>query len=577
MIHRTGNLILRAALRRLLRTTLRTTLQTVMTASLMLASSVAVASLSVVVDRTQITDADLLKLTVRVENATTASNPDFRALERDFEIVQMSGPNQSSRISIINGRQTSEVYVSWELRLRPKRLGTLSIPAFRIGSATSQPIAIQVARQSDAMKRKMSELVFFDTSVDTNETYVQGQIIYTIKLYYVENISGDFPPIPSVPDAVVETIESERRYDAITNGRRYYVLEKRYGIYPQKSGDLTIPAQTFTGYRVASGFFSTREPVLSRSESHQINVKAKPAEFTGEHWLPATNVTLSESWVGGPPSFTVGEPVNRSIEISADGVAVSLLPPLPDVTIDGAKTYQDPPVEEQNLTPDGINATQTIVIGIVPTRAGTLELPAIEIPWWNTRTDKLEVASIPAQSFSVAASPRTQTETVQSQETVPRPTSTSTTTTVESNPYWQYATYALLALWLMTLGAWFVFSRRQPAKSEQVSQTAPPSSETLLKDFKRACAENNVGESQKLLIQWGRSRYPGAHSLQALTRLANDPDLTNAVSELDNAVYAPDASGAWQGQRLWQAVQKLSKEKPRAAKPTRLAPDLNPV
>lgn len=568
MILQTGNLISRWLL------------IATLSLSALLSANTALASLSVVVDRTQITDADLLELTVRVENATTAANPDFRALERDFDIVQRSGPNQSSRISIINGRQTSEVFVSWELRLRPKRLGTLTIPAFRIGSDTSQPIAIQVARQSEAMKRKMSQLVFFDTSVNTNETYVQGQIIYTIKLYYVENISGDFPPVPTVPDAVVETIESEKRYDAITNGRRYYVLEKRYGIYPQKSGDLTIPAQTFTGYRVASGFFSTREPVLTRSESHDITVKAKPAEFTGEHWLPATNVTITEGWVNGPPNFTVGEPVNRSIEIAASGVAASLLPPLPDMNIEGAKTYQDPPVEEQNVTPEGINASQTIVIGIVPTRPGTLELPEIEIPWWNTNTDKLEIARIPAQSFDVAPSPRgevqTPTTVTENNTTMAQPAIPGQAAK-ESNPYWRYATFALLALWLLTAMAWFALSRRTADPVKQPKGPVAPGHDEVLKALKAACAENDASNAQKQLMQWGRSKYGRANSLQGLAQQAGSTELKEAIAELEQSFYAPGASGGWQGQKLWQVVQSLDKEKHRATQSTNLAPGLNPA
>ena len=559
MIHRTGNngwLLLLVAL---------------------IFSNGAFAALSVTVDRTEITDADLLKLTLRVENATTAANPDFSALERDFEVVQRSGPNQSSRISIINGRQTSEVYVTWELRLRPKRLGTLFIPAFRIGSETSDPIRIIANRQTDAMKRKMSQLVFFDTTVDTTETYVQGQIIYTIKLYYVENISGDFPPMPNIEDAVVEIIEGERRYDTISNGRRYYVLEKRYGIYPQKSGDLVVPAQTFSGFRVGPGFFSTREPVLTRSKSHSVSVKARPAEFTGEHWLPATNVSMTETWIGGPPEFTVGEPVNRSIVISASGVAASLLPPLNDTVIDGAKTYQDPPVEDQTLTAEGIEATQTIVVGIVPTRPGTLQLPAIEIPWWNTQTDQLEVARIPAQTFDVIASPKNQRVYSQPENSAaPNAIPGTTIIPTAAEPFWRYAALGVFGLWMITLLLWFAQARRMPRPAPPEERPRPIDQGQLLKDLKSACATNDAPGAQLLTIQWGHLRYGDIHSLQGIAKRAESDDLVTALADLEDKLYAPDASGQWQGKSLWQAVQAIDRRKPSSQKQGRLTSTLNP-
>lgn len=539
-------------------------------------STCALASLSVTVDRTEISDADLLKLTLLVRDTTTATNPDFRALEPDFEIVQRSGPNQSSKISIINGRQSSEVTVAWELRLRPKRLGTLTIPAFQMGSDVSRPININVRRQSEAMKQKMSQLVFFDTSVDTTETYVQGQIIYTIKLYYVENISGDFPPMPALPDAVVETIESERRYDAITNGRRYYVLEKRYGIYPQKSGLLTIPGQTFSGFRVGPGFFSTREPILTRSEAHPITVKAKPAEFTGDHWLPATNVTIEESWIGGAPEFIVGEPVNRSIVIAASGVAASLLPPLNDAPIEGAKTYQDPAVEEQNLTADGIDSTQTIVVGIVPTRAGSLNLPAIEIPWWNTKTDQLEVAIIDAQSFEVKASPKNQQVTPVSQPVVAEAPVVGSPRGAIIETYWQYLAIGMFALWLITMAMWYFQARRSSPAPVDAKPSLGPNLAEALKQLKSACRGSDAKLAQALTVQWGNLKYSNIHSLQELTRVTADSELRAAINELEAGLYSPDATGSWNGQSLWKAIQFIEQRKGQKKKSSRLTPTLNP-
>lgn len=559
MIHRTGNkgwLLLLVAL---------------------IFSNGAIAALSVTVDRTEITDADLLKLTIRVENATTASNPDFSALELDFDVVQRSGPNQSSRTSIVNGRMTSEVFVTWELRLRPKRLGLLFVPAFRIGNDTSQPIRIIAKRQSDAMKQQMSQLVFFDTSVDTDETYVQGQIIYTIKLYYVENISGDFPPIPNIEDAVVETIEGEGRYDTISNGRRYYVLEKRYGIYPQKSGDLIIPAQTFSGFRVGPGFFSTREPVVSRSESHLVTVKARPAAFDGEHWLPAANVTIEETWISGPPEFTVGEPVNRSIVISATGVAASLLPPLSDTSIDGAKTYQDPPVEDQTLTGEGIEATQTIVVGIVPTRPGRLELPAIEIPWWNTRTDQLEVARIAAQTFVVAPSPKNQQAFSQPPNSMaPTAVPSGMIASTSEKPYWQTIAVGLFCLWMITLLLWFAQARRRPKTTPKEERPRAIDQGQLLKDLKSACSANDAPAVQLLAIQWGHLRYGDIHSLQGIAKRAESHNLVAALADLEDNLYAPDASGRWEGKLLWQAIQAIVRHKTSTQSQGQLKSTLNP-
>ena len=536
----------------------------------------AVAELRVTVDQTEITDADLLKLTIRVDNTTSSTNPDFQALEQDFEIMQRSGPNQSSRISIINGRQTSEVYVTWEFRLRPKRLGTLTIPSFRLGSDSSRPIQIRVNQQSEAMKRKMSQLVFFETSVDTNETYVQGQILYSVKLYYVENISGDFPAAPALQDVVVETIENERRFDAITNGRRYYVLEKRYGIYPQKSGTITIPPQTFSGYRVGPGFFSTREPVLSRSESHTITVKPKPAEFRGEHWLPATDLTLTANWVNGAPEFIVGEPINRSIEIEAKGVASSLLPSLEIEMVPGVKTYQDPPVEEQSVSADGINAKQTVVVGIVPTQPGTLVLPEIKIPWWNTQTDQLDIAIIPEETFIVAPSPNSVIATPQVLPQNDQPSSlVSQPNAAQEAPFWRFTTYGLLGCWILTLLIWFLLAKRSEPQNETPEASPDLDEAAALSELTKACRNNDGTAVLSTLIQWGSLRFGKLHSAGELAVVSNSSALQRAITELEQALYAEGPQRGWQGSELLAAIQEITKSKTNRAAKTSLAA-LNP-
>ncbi len=42
---------------------------------------------------------------------------------------------------------------------------------------------------------------------------------------------------------------------------------------------------------------------------------------------------------------------------------------------------------------------------LVPTRAGSLELPAVDVVWWNTHEDHLERTSLPARTLQVAINP----------------------------------------------------------------------------------------------------------------------------------------------------------------------------
>jgi hypothetical protein len=553
---------------------------------LVLATSLpAFAALTATVDRTEISDADLLVLNVQLQNSSSGVEPDFDILERDFEIVSNSGAQRTSRISITNGTRRSEVYVRWQLTLRARRLGNLVIPALISGNERSAPMTVNVTKQTAAMQRRTSQYVFFDTTVDVNETYVQGQVLYTVKLFYSEAISGDFPAPPVLPDAVVETIEGEKRYDSIINNRRYYVLEKRYGIYPQKSGELTIPRETFAGTRSRSNVFAAGDRVMAVSKPIMLNIKPKPSSYPDANWLPAKRLRLTEAWSQTPPAFKVGEPINRTLTLMVEGVAGSLLPPLDSFDVEGAKTYIDPPALDEVATDSGIVATQVYTIGIVPTQAGTMTLPAISLPWWNTETDRLEVAKIAASSFVVATN-IVATKPNPGIVTVPQtPIVASSDTLPEQKPSpWISIAIALAVLfallWLITLVMWWRSRQRLTAPAAlSITTSAIPMAQdakALFQQLTQACQNNDALTARRSLSLWGKQQYPKVNSNHELALALDYSALTDEIAELERCIYAVNAQQIWQGAALITALKDRLAQNNNTKNKTMLLAEMNP-
>lgn len=552
-----------------------------LTLTLLLASFAGQASLLTSVDRRQVSDADLLILKVRLENAGTNTAPDFSVLEQDFEIVSINGPQSTSRTSIINGNTTAEVYVLWELSLRARRLGQLIVPSLFVGNHQSSPIVVNVVRQTAEMQRQTSQYVFFETTVDTQDTYVQGQILYTVKLFYVDAVSGDFPPPPALTDAVIEAIEGEQRYETLVNNRRYYVLEKRYAIFPQKSGELIIPRETFAGSRGSNRFFSTGERVMAISNPHTINVKAKPASFPDANWLPAKGLALTEGWSQTPPTFTVGEPINRTLTLIVDGVAGSLLPPMTPLTLDKAKTYEDPPTVTEATTTNGIVATQTYTIGIVPTAAGTLELPAIRLYWWNTETDALAYSELPAASFTVKASTSTPASIPSLTPVVP-PAAVAAASNASPQPQnrWALISHVLVVvfalLWLITLGLWWRSrqTHSQSGKPETPSIATPNTAP--LTQLTHACRQGQASAARQALFLWGIEQDPSINSLHELGLHLQSPALITEIDNLERSIYAEGNHEDWDGSALLNIVKSLRQRPKTPKQQTSLVPTMNP-
>lgn len=548
---------------------------------LMALTPLANAALTATVDRTQVSELDLLTYTLRLEDSTTTESPNFSSLSRDFDIVQQSGPNRSTSIRIINGRQEAEAYTQWVLTLRPRRTGTLQIPAVRIGSQVTQPITVRVTEASAAARRQMDQFVFFETSVDKENSYVQEQIIYTVKLFYVDSISGDFPPPPQLDNAVIETIENEKRYESIVNNRRFFVLEKQYAIYPQRSGILELPAETFTGTRGRGSFFGARERVVAVSQGHRLQIEPRPPSFSGDDWLPATALTVEESWSTGFGNFRVGEPVNRTITVRAAGLASSLLPPLGDVEIEGAKTYQDPETSVDETTADGIESTTSFTVGIVPTREGEIVIPEIRIPWWNTVTDREEVAILPAHTIQVAAgeAPSVRVPAADAPAEAYRPEAGQPTARPSS--LWLYVALAIAALWLLTLWQLIVArqalrrTRRAPAPASPAAQI--PGEADSYRALVAACRANNASATGRALFAWGIARYPGCRTLRDIANASGHAGLRQEIAAMEASLFSPEGSAdAWDGGGLLAAVDEIRRTSPAKTGKTDLASTLNP-
>ena len=558
--------------------TLQQTGKLLIAATLLLASA-AWAGLTATVDRSIISDLDLMTLTVRASDDTADAAIDFSSLSQDFEIITESS-RQNSSMSIINGRRTSAVYKDHVLTLSPKRMGNLFIPSFRAGSERSQPITIRVQQQTASQRQRMNQFVFFETLVDTNDTYVQGQIIYSVKLFHTEGIGGDFPPPPSLPDTVVETLENEMRYESVVDGQRYYVLEKRYALFPQRSGPLEIPRERFVGTRGRGGVFSQQQRVNASSESHTIKVKTIPSSFSGANWLPAKALVVQEAWTEINPVFRVGEPVNRQLAISATGLSDAVLPQLGEMEVANAKVYADPPATENRVSQDGLTALQITTVGIVPIKEGDLVLSETRIPWWNTQTDREEIAIVPASTYQVLPA----LNETSNAPTVTVPLSALNHPTFVSGPakpYWQWAAITLGFLWLLSTWQWLRL-RLQLRKLESAKINrhetpvfSNPDESREFSELKKACTRNRAADTHRHLFIWGKARFPEIHSVLGLGKL--DPRLIEQITLLETHLYGEGDKDSWRGNDILKMATELRKRKVKKHKDSAIETELNPI
>ncbi|MDG2176218.1 MAG: BatD family protein [Gammaproteobacteria bacterium] len=547
-------------------------------------------ALSAFVDKNDIALNDILTLTIRVDNSLGTTRPSLAGLNRDFE--QVGNVNTRSSYTNVNG--TVQSFVDFIIRLRALSSGTLIIPSFRVGGEVTSPISINVGEANQTDSAGNNE-IFILSNVSKERLYVQEQLLYTIKLYYsISFDQGAQLTSPQVADSVVQQLGSDETYSEILDGIRYNVTERKFVIFPQSSGELTIPPVYFTATVGRRGgltrFFNNRTSVREidlSSDAHLIDVLGKPASFPGQTWLPAANLSIIENWSGPLTNLAIGNSVTRNIRLTATGLSSSLLPGISYEDIPGLKFYPDQPIREDNADETGVSGSRAEGTAIVPSEAGSFIIPEVVIPWWNTTTDSLERTVIPAQTMTVlpGAGPGQQAlpdfSNLQQANFPPGPGSAAAPAAQTSGLYlfWITSTAVFAVAWLFSTGMWLRY-RNQLAfvttatpgmlpRKKDIEKIVSQNAQTNFKSLKTALARGEPTEIRCCLIAWGQALFQDNSllTLTAISRQCQDGEFEKQTLLLEESVYKNSDTKDFSTEIIETAVSRIHKSasKPKSA------------
>ena len=504
------------------------------------------ANLVASVDRSRVNSGETVELTVESSDVTQFGKPDLSPLDAQFEV---SGTRQIDQLTTLGG--DNHATTRWIITLLPKENGTVVIPPLQVGELKTQPISLQVLETASQNTSAELAPVFIEANLDQSSVYVQAQALLTVRVYHSVSLYDDSSLTPlQIPDARIEQLGESRTYEKVINSIRHGVIETRYAIYPQHSGALVIPAQTFSATLVESRppqentLQGTKPGKLIHVSSADLalTVKPKPQFYpTDAAWLPARSLTLSEAWNPEPDHVQVGDSLTRSVTVKAEGLSSAQLSALPTSEINGLRRYPDQPVLANQNSDRGLIGSREDREALVPTHAGNVEMPAVEVVWWNTHEDHLERTSLPARTLQVATNPSLVVDTPATPTVITAPDD-------DRLWLWQLSTLILACTTLLGFGLWWR-ARRQPAVQRAV-QTGP-SPRSLLDDLKRATQANDPQTTRQALDAWARQQPDTLADMAA-----RFVPLSDALDGLNGALYS-ESGQYWLGEDLWRAVKAI--------------------
>ncbi|MDE5843939.1 MAG: BatD family protein [Muribaculaceae bacterium] len=373
-------------------------------------------------------------LTYRLKNSDESASPKAPEIEG---CRLLYGPATSTMQSYqnINGHATSSVTVEYTFTYKAEKAGTYTIPAvsINIGGKTlssksgtikvlppdsnsgsnSDDVTIDNASSQSSSRDVSDKDVFIRIILNKSKAYKEEAIECTMKLYTkyssINNISALTPPVfdgflIEDDDNFVQSNDTEHY-----NGQNYLTaILKKYIIFPQKSGKLTINSGeydiTIVQYeRVNMGFFATSRPVEKvvrvKPGNLIVNIlplpEPVPAGFSGA----VGNYQISSSI--SSTSLRTNEAATLTLKITGSG----------DI-----KYIQEPqiefPTEFEQYTPrtdintriagNTVSGTNSIEYTFVPQSTGDFTIPAKEFIYFDPAREKYITLSTEPYSIKVS-------------------------------------------------------------------------------------------------------------------------------------------------------------------------------
>ncbi|MDP7041057.1 MAG: BatD family protein [Gammaproteobacteria bacterium] len=523
------------------------------------------------IDRANVELNESFTLKVTVDTAIDVE-PDASALEEDFLVGTRS---QLSNTTIVNGQISRSR--TWTYVLMAKREGNLIIPPVRIANEQSEPVSITVTPPSTNIPGEAD--IFVTTEVDHDESFVQAQVLYRVKVYRAVATRQPRLSEPSIEgvEVLIESAGEERSYESILNGKAYNVVERVYALFPQESGTISIAPARFEARVLRNGRITGRKIFESGAIDVVVNpIPPPPPDYPDAVWFPAKSVVLSEDWSREPGTLPAGEPITRHITVTAVGQLSTQIPVIEPANSDNIKVYPDKPEFRDVAEPTGIRAVRRDQYAMIGVTAGEVVLPDVNLPWWNIDAAEWQVATLPGTTLSISPS----ANAVLPQPAPVEPAADDTGSAVETQivyvDFWLYVSAGLAGVWLMTVIAWW-WSRR-PVSREPKEPAPPPihkQQARWLKAARKAAQAGDAAGIKSSLLEWGRLEWPDKppRSIGEFSNRVAIP-LSTQLQAMCSASYGP-GDREWSGEELAKSLRSISVL--REAEPERLTDTLPPL
>ncbi len=357
-----------------------------------------------------------------------------------FELLFGPSTSTSYSQSIVNGKSSSEMSVTYTYILMANKAGSYTIPAASItvdgSNYRSNSLQVKVlppdesrgvAPGDEGSKQERSSAsgsgtatvtandAFIRAIVSKNSLYEQEGFTVTFRLYTTLNVVNfgkiQFPEFEGFMVEEIDLPVNKQLQMERYNGRNYYTADLRKSLlFPQRSGKITIPPGSLemvfsvhSGKKISS-FFGPQEVMVDvkkalKTNPLDIDVKPLPESRPASYANAVGSFTLKP--VLSNTDIRANEAITLQLEIAGTGNLKLIRNP--EVSFPDNFEQYDPKVDNMyNVTTNGLTGIRRIEYMVIPRYEGAYTIPPVTFTYFDPGSASYKTLTTPEYQLNIA-------------------------------------------------------------------------------------------------------------------------------------------------------------------------------
>ncbi len=263
----------------------------------------------------------------------------------------------------------------------------------------------------DPRQSSGSSAVWVEAVFNNPKPYVQETVLLTLRVVGGGEFKTLTPELSGSDRVLYRPLQNPATsLRADVRGQRESVTEFLYAVTPLVPGDLDLGAiRVQATYTERGSYWAAPKDGTTTLLSPPLRLVIKPAEGPVKDWLPLrqleAHVTLDSPPAirGKAKEIQVGTPLVLRVELMAVGATGHQLPSVvSQLKSDEFRVYPEKTDTEGGVSSGGeLSGKRIETFTLVPQASGTLLIPEIRIPWWDTQSGTPQLAVAPILSIQV--------------------------------------------------------------------------------------------------------------------------------------------------------------------------------